>query len=162
MTWGWATWSNRWCRYDPKITDWPLLRDSGLFRHLFEDPYEAIYWAEIFDRTCSQPESVTWWDYQWFFSALIHGSVTATPLSNLVSNIGFGEGATHTLNPETPIHRALPLGILTHPEFVVRNRDADAYIYANHFGGIRRRRLRTLQHRISRRFHRLLAWMGLS
>ena len=161
LTWGWASWSDRWRHYDSKLKQWPSLRDSGLLQQIFEDPYEAMYWAEIFDRTYRQREVVTWWDYQWFFSALIRGALTATPVSNLVSNVGFGEGATHTLNPATTIHPALPLGSLSHPDFVVRHREADIYTYAHHFGGIRRRRLRTFQQRINRRFNRALAWMGL-
>jgi hypothetical protein len=127
----------------------------------FEDPYEAAYWAEIFERTYRQEEPITWWDYQWFFAALSRGALTAIPRRNLVSNIGFGPDATHTLNPDTPIHPALPLGPIVHPEFVVRHRDADAYTYAHHYGGIRRRRLRTLQSRIARRWMMALAWLGL-
>ena len=161
LTWGWASWSDRWSMYDPQIRHWPSLRDSGLLQQIFEDPYEVTYWSEIFERTFSQPQLVSWWDYQWFFAGLIRGALTATPRSNLVSNIGFGEGATHTLNPDTPIHPAFPLSPLTHSDFVVRHRDADSFIYAHHFGGIRRRRLRTLQQRIIRRFNRALAWIGL-
>lgn len=161
LTWGWATWRDRWQQFDPLLLQWPALRDSGLFQQLFEDIYEASYWAEIFERTYRSEAPITWWDYQWFFAALIRGGLTATPVRNLVSNIGFGEGATHTLNPDTPIHPALPLGPITHPDFVLRHRDADTYTYAHHYGGIRRRRLRTLQQRIRRRLSMVLAWMGL-
>ena len=161
MTWGWATWRDRWEHYDPALTQWPSFRDSGLMRQVFEDPYEAAYWAEIFERTYRQEEPITWWDYQWIFAALSRGALTAVPRRNLVSNIGFGPDATHTLNPDTPIHPALPLGPIVHPEFVVRHREADTYTYAYHYGGIRRRRLRTLQSRIARRFSMAMAWLGL-
>ena len=161
LTWGWATWRDRWQQFDLLLLRWPALRDSGLFQQLFEDRYEADYWAEIFERTYRREEPITWWDYQWFFAALSRGALTAMPVRNLVSNIGFGEGATHTLNPDTPIHPALPLGPITHPDFVVRHRDADTYTYAHHYGGIRRRRLRTLQARIVRRWSMLLGWLGL-
>lgn len=161
LTWGWATWKDRWQHYNSHLVCWPSLRNSGLFQQLFEDRYEAAYWAEIFERTYRREEPITWWDYQWFYAALSRGALTATPVRNLVSNIGFGEGATHTLNPDTPIQPALPLGPITHPEFVLRHRDADTYTYAHLYGGIRRRRLRTLQARVGRRWSRLLGWLGL-
>ena len=161
LTWGWATWRNRWRQYDAKLQQWPAFRDSGLMQQVFEDPYEAAYWAEIFERTYRREEPITWWDYQWFFAALSRGALTAVPRRNLVSNIGFGPDATHTLNPDTPIHPALPLGQIHHPQFVVRHRDADTYTYAHHYGGIRRRRLRTLQSRIARRLSMAMAWLGL-
>ena len=161
MTWGWATWRDRWQQYDPELLQWPAFRDSGLMQQVFEDPYEAAYWAEIFERTYRREEPITWWDYQWFFAALSRGALTAVPRRNLVSNIGFGPDATHTLNPDTPIHPALPLGQIHHPQFVVRHRDADTYTYAHHYGGIRRRRLRTLQSRIARRLSMAMAWLGL-
>ncbi|QPN64330.1 glycosyltransferase family 2 protein [Synechococcus sp. CBW1004] len=161
LTWGWATWRDRWKQFDPYLQQWPSFRDSGSLLHIFDDPYEAAYWSEIFERTYRRDEPITWWDYQWFFAALTRGALTATPFRNLVSNIGFGEGATHTLNPETPSHPALPLGSISHPDFVIRHRDADNYTYAHHFGGIRRRKLRTLQQRIGRRLSRASAWMGL-
>ena len=161
MTWGWATWRDRWQQYDPELLQWPAFRDSGLMQQVFEDPYEAAYWAEIFERTYRHEEPITWWDYQWFFAALSRGALTAVPRCNLVSNIGFGPDATHTLNPDTPIRPALPLGQIHHPQFVVRHRDADTYTYAHHYGGIRRRRLRTLQSRIARRLSMAMAWLGL-
>lgn len=161
LTWGWATWKDRWQEFDPLLLRWPLLRDSGLLPQIFDNPYEAAYWAEVFERTYRRDESITWWDYQWLFAALSRGALTATPVSNLVSNIGFGEDATHTLNPNTPIQPVLPLGPITHPDFVVRHRDADHYTYANHYGGIRRRRLRTVQARIARRWTMLQRWLGL-
>lgn len=161
LTWGWATWRDRWQHFDPLLLQWPALRDSGLFQQLFEDRYEADYWAEIFERLYRRDEPITWWDYQWLFAGLSRGALTATPVRNLVSNIGFGEGATHTLNPHTPIHPALPLGPITHPDFVVRHRDLDTYSYVHHYGSLRRHRLRTLQASIARLWSRLLGWLGL-
>lgn len=161
LTWGWATWKDRWINYDLSLSNWPFLRDSGLLSQLFEDRYELDYWSEIFERSYSCKEVITWWDYQWFFAALIRDALTVTPVQNLVSNVGFGPDASHTLNPDTAIHPALPLGPITHPSFVVRHRDADSYTYAHHYGGIRRRRLRTIKARLVRRWTRLLCWLGL-
>ena len=39
---------------------------------------------------------VSAWDWQWFFSMAAQNQLTVFPAKSLVSNIGFGEGATHT------------------------------------------------------------------
>jgi hypothetical protein len=38
----------------------------------------------------------TYWDAKWVYSIWISGGISITPNFNLVSNIGFGDDATHT------------------------------------------------------------------
>jgi hypothetical protein len=71
---------------------------------------------------------VSWWDYQWNFALQLHGGVAVVPAVNLVRNIGFGPGATHTVSSrdargDNPV---LPMPFpLRHPPAVVRDRKAD-------------------------------------
>jgi len=65
--------------------------------------------------------SVNTWDWPWFFSIATQGQYNIFPCSNLVSNIGFGEDATHTFGLPKKAYTikseiALPL---THPTYVV-------------------------------------------
>jgi len=77
------------------------------------------------------------WDYQWTACAWYHGGLTVTPNVNLVTNIGFGPEATHTVSSGDedglPI---FPLGPLTHPKRIEQNLVADRYVFNHHFGGL--------------------------
>jgi hypothetical protein len=102
------------------------------------------------------------WDYQWTFTCVSNTALTALPNRNLVRNVGFGVGATNTMNvdhhPSQPTQAVLPL---RHPRFVVRDRGADAYAFDNHFDGRSLRARPTLLQRLRRRARRLLgAAMG--
>lgn len=133
--WGWATWRRSWSYYDGDISFWPEWR--------FEDTWKTIltrrerrYWESIFD-SVSKGEIDTW-DYQWTAVNLYHGGLTATPNVNLVTNIGFGQDATHTKEANNVSHMpAHALGRLTYPLNVELDRTADRRAFEqSYLGGI--------------------------
>lgn len=92
VTWGWATWQDRWAHYDRDLSTfnagrlqrdvWPSsLHFAGIERHL---------WSI---KTYGQPQA---WDYQLAWTMFVHDALWALPASNLIRNIGFGPDATHT------------------------------------------------------------------
>ncbi len=93
--WGWATWKSKWERYDRHLSGWPQLRESGMLEEIFDDPRAVKFWTDIFDAMYEDRGPDTW-DYQWLYTGLKGNSLVALPSVNLVTNIGFGEGATHT------------------------------------------------------------------
>lgn len=129
-TWGWATWRRCWNAYDIDMKAWPNVKESGLLRHAFEGEDELNYWTRIWDRLYTDHYPVAW-DYQWNFLCFTNGGLSAIPKHNLVSNIGFGEGATHCLDTEDPRAEleSSELTDLIHPEFVLRNWQLDRAIY---------------------------------
>ena len=129
-TWGWATWRRCWNAYDIEMKAWPQIKDSGLLENAFEGADELSYWTHIWDRLVSDHLPVTW-DYQWNFTCFANGGLSAIPKNNLVTNIGFGEGATHCLDSEDPRAelKSSELTDLVHPEFVLRNWQLDRAIY---------------------------------
>lgn len=133
LTWGWATWKRCWQQYDVEMTEWPKLRDSDLFNSLFDDDIEQAYWKGIWDYTHST-RNATAWDYQWTFTCIANGGLTAIPNVNLVSNIGFGPDATHTRSAQEPLATS-GFREYKHPSFILRDRDADRYVFDYHFGG---------------------------
>jgi hypothetical protein len=145
--WGWASWRRCWEHYDPDLSLWPALRDSGLLETVFEDPLERQYWTTIWQRTYAKVVPITWWDYQWTFACLANGGLTALPNRNLVSNVGFGEDGTHTTGVADPTVADHGLGPLTHPPFVLRDGAADRYGFDHHFGGARMRQSPSLAQR---------------
>ena len=59
------------------------------------------------------------------------------PRANLVSNIGFGEGAHHTSGAENPLAKLPTPGMrfpLRHPESFGRDEEADAHTAGLFFG----------------------------
>jgi hypothetical protein len=70
------------------------------------------------------------------FSAWSHGGLTALPSVNLVSNIGFGEQATHTQRHDASkanLRLEEMVFPLKHPPYLIRDARADAYTQRQHF-----------------------------
>jgi hypothetical protein len=93
--WGWATWKSEWERYDRHLSDWPELKKRGMLEEIFEDPRAVRFWTDIFD-AMHEDRGPDTWDYQLLYTGLKSNSLTVIPSVNLVANIGFGDGATHT------------------------------------------------------------------
>ncbi|HEX8060097.1 MAG TPA: hypothetical protein VF473_04140, partial [Cyclobacteriaceae bacterium] len=70
----------------------------------------------------------TIWDYQWQFACMINSGLIIVPNTNLVENLGFGEGASNTIDPNAFTH-VLSTGEmdfpLRHPQFVMVHRGRD-------------------------------------
>jgi hypothetical protein len=132
--WGWASWRRCWQHYDADLSQWPVLRDAGLLETIFEDSLERNYWRGVWQRLLDTGQPDTW-DYQWTFICLSNSGLTALPNRNLVSNVGFGMDATHTTWVGDPTVADLGLGELTHPQFILRDTQADRYSFNHHFGG---------------------------
>jgi hypothetical protein len=93
--WGWATWRSEWQRFDRYMEKWPELKRAGALSEVFEGATAASYWTRIFD-DMYENKGRNAWDYQWLYTRLVNNALTIVPRVNLVANIGFGEGATHT------------------------------------------------------------------
>lgn len=123
--WGWASWRRAWKFYDRSVLNWPQFRDDGWLDELVPDAAERRYWVSAFDGVYTG--RIDTWDYQWALSAWIQGMLSIMPARNLISNIGFGEGATHTtrgsIYADMPRH---PLSFpLVHPAIIMRHPEAD-------------------------------------
>ena len=114
-----------------------------LFRsRLFGDPATTRYWTGVFNST--HAGEVDTWDYQLLFGNFLHGTLAAIPEQNLVTNVGFGAGATHTHSANDPFAnmQALPLPFpLRHPAKVDANREADRFLQRTCFTPSFRERL---------------------
>lgn len=151
--WGWATWSRAWKQYRVDMPYWPEWKKSSDWRQKTSDPVERKIFEDLFDRV-SRGEIDTW-DYQWTACVWYHGGLTATPNVNLVTNIGFGPDATHTVT-EGDLE-GLPvsaLGALVHPAVVRRDRAADKFVFNRNFGG--RDHPDRVRNRVKKRYAQLL------
>jgi hypothetical protein len=107
------------------MSRWPLIRDGGWLKDLLADKRLVSYWGYIY--TLVHEGKISTWDYQWNFCNLINGRLSVIPHKNLVTNIGFGDLATHTkINDKTSnIPSSTMVFPLVHPEFIIRDNIAD-------------------------------------
>lgn len=127
--WGWASWRRAWNYYDVTMRHWPLFIQNNSIRNITSSKREQEYWLKTFQSVYSG--KIDTWDYQWTFALWSQGMKSVLPNSNLISNIGFGSDATHTINVDQ--NSNIPLNEiifpLNHPVFNVIDIEADrAYI----------------------------------
>ncbi|QDA58884.1 glycosyltransferase family 2 protein [Hymenobacter jejuensis] len=124
--WGWATWRRAWQHYDVTTRLLPELEGKHYFWRRFFNSLEARMLLKPLWATHAR--TLDTWDYQWSFAVLVQSGLCITPAVNLISNIGFGGGATHTHNAAHPLAE-LPVRALAqpyrHPSFVLRDTISD-------------------------------------
>lgn len=95
IIWGWASWSRVWKKYDKDVKDWPENKDS-LIKNISNNNRTKLFWKDIFEKMYLK--QIDTWDYQFAYLVLKNSAKCIVPKKNLISNIGFGEGATHTID----------------------------------------------------------------
>jgi hypothetical protein len=133
--WGWATWRRAWKHYQEDINFWPEWKTSDAWKKYKSDKIERVYWQKIFDSYYSG--QIDTWDYPWTCCNWKLGKLSIAPNVNLVSNIGFGNDATHTksTNHISSNLKTFDLKKIIHPKKIYRNVQADLFDFDNHFGG---------------------------
>jgi hypothetical protein len=93
--WGWATWRRAWQHYDFVIKDWRQEHNLAVIKVLANNPVLERHWQQCFDDVAAV--KVDTWDYQWMYCLWMQKGLAIAPNVNMVTNIGFGAAATHTL-----------------------------------------------------------------
>jgi len=130
--WGWATWRRAWQMYAVDFPGLAEFLDSNGFASYCPNPGEREYWTNLFRDTAARQHT---WDSQWVFTLWQHNAVAVLPEMNLISNIGFGPEATHTLGSNAP-EANIPvadIGEICHPSAIVRCIEADDFTFQNVF-----------------------------
>jgi hypothetical protein len=115
--WGWATWARVWREYDGSLSDWPDQRASSLLKDSLYTSRALYHLRNALDLTYRN--LIDTWDYQLTYQLLKNGQLCVIPKRNLVSNIGFGPGATHTFDASSPMANVKRSSLdfpLSHPE----------------------------------------------
>ena len=134
-SWGWASWRRAWQHFDFNLTQLPELRRSGVLAKHYTSFLERMYWMRNFEKVRNETTAPHIWDYQWHFAVAAHNGLTIIPTVNLITNLGFGEEATHTLDSQAHLtHPAA--GELTfplrHPARLVPNSRRDRQRFREH------------------------------
>jgi hypothetical protein len=116
--WGWATWKRAWNKYGYDINGLDNFIEENNIKLIFRRNCDREYWLNIFKRM-EKHESDTW-DYQWTYTILQNNGICINPSYNLISNIGFGEEATHTTDTNSINNNQIryDMPIITHPESI--------------------------------------------
>lgn len=131
--WGWASWRRAWRHFDVEISSWPEVKAADELQPVFGSDEEYQYWCDVLDRQYAG--EIDTWDFPWQYACWRQRGVTILPERNLISNIGFGEAATHTTDAMSTLAN-LPtetIGTLIHPTQVVANDAADQHSWENIF-----------------------------
>ncbi|HEV2764310.1 MAG TPA: hypothetical protein VGV38_15125 [Pyrinomonadaceae bacterium] len=134
--WGWASWRRAWRHYDVGMGLWPELRGGSWLADALGDAAAAEHLRASFDRVYAG--EIDTWDFQWMFACLAQSGLAVLPSVNLVTNIGWGENATHTKQEGGEI-ADLPAFEMTfplrHPAAVTRHYEADRHTFAKLWTG---------------------------
>ncbi len=95
---GWATWRRAWKYFDQTLSVWPHISENHRLASLLKDPAVLAHWEYKFNHYYTG--ALTNWDGKWVFACLTNNGLCIVPRVNLVTNIGYGEGATHTADSD--------------------------------------------------------------
>ncbi len=126
--WGWASWRTAWKDYDVELENYKELDHYKLFFDIFNNTFIANDWKEIIEKLYNN--EINTWDYQWTITNMFNNGLSIIPNVNLISNIGFGNNATHTFNNNG--FDTLPYGklddVLVHPTIFLPSKEADLFV----------------------------------
>jgi len=137
QTHGWATWRRAWKKYDFFMKDWPSIKKGGLIAKLLSNHSYARFWEKTYDYVYNEANGnpkCSFWDYQWTYASWKNNGLNIIPSINLVTNIGYGNNATHQHDRNHILAnlKTLPIKFpLRHPKFVIQNTKADLILKEN-------------------------------
>jgi len=123
--WGWATWRDRWVEQDITMSWRESSQASDILKNISSDKDCLDIWKKRIKFI--DDSVVSAWDWQWYFSLAANNQMGIFPRVNLVSNIGFGEDATHTKgNASDEILNNYEMTFpLIHPRYITPNSNLD-------------------------------------
>jgi hypothetical protein len=128
--WGWASWRRAWKKYDFNVRDFYLFVRERKINNYFENSNLANHILEMFKSV--HYHEIDTWDHQWTFTIQNNGGLSIIPNTNLISNLGFREDATHTKSTNSIYANLIIDEIklpLSHPNEIKINKEADFYFY---------------------------------
>lgn len=132
--WGWASWRRSWSLYDKELTGYNETEVRAQLEKIFRHKMIVDRWEELFRET--KAGRIDTWDYQVTFTHFFNNCINIVPNYNLVSNIGFGAGASKTLNADS-VFANLPLeeiNEIIHPKYILPETEADISVLFEEFG----------------------------
>jgi len=132
--WGWASWSRVWKDYDKTLKAYDSAEVPQQLAKIFKDPFLLEIMIKIFNDV--KAGKINTWDFQLAFINYFNNGLSVNPNVNLISNIGYGKDATHSVNEKDPLSN-LPTEdiaeIITYPKYMIPETTADYEVLARSF-----------------------------
>lgn len=126
--WGWATWKRAWQKYDFDLKSFPSFKQSNEIDVICPNHREKKYFMKYFEQLYSKEniDSAT----KWLYSIWFNKGICITPNINLITNIGYGLSAGHTIFKEKIMgQETLDIMPLTHPTSQTVDTVADNFTF---------------------------------
>jgi hypothetical protein len=129
--WGWASWRRAWKYYDVNMSSYNPAEAKVMVRKRLRSTMEQTYWLNQFEKAAQG--KIDTWDYQWTYAVWKQNGLAVMPNINMVSNIGFGSGATNTavVNNKLAEIPSGEINEIAHPTAITRDEEADHYGFMN-------------------------------
>ncbi|HMK19998.1 MAG TPA: hypothetical protein VK492_17475 [Chitinophagaceae bacterium] len=134
-SWGYASWKRAWEGYDFSLRSIDFNLFERLLNQQFSHEDEKQYWKNLYDNFHKGRYDT--WDFQFIFNMWHKKGVGVIPNTNLISNIGFGNNATHTVNADSPsANKAVgSISRIDHPTSRNIHHEADRYLFKTFIKG---------------------------
>jgi hypothetical protein len=129
--WGWASWRRAWNDYDKDLKKYNENEIEHQLYTIFNNSFVVDIWKNIFKRV--KAGEIDTWDYQLAITNYFNGGLAINSNINLISNIGFREDATHTVDLSSD-YANIPLEEITeitYPQYILPDKRADYSVF-NH------------------------------
>ena len=154
--WGWASWRRVWDDFDLSLNQYDISEVQKQFKNIYDDELVVESWAGIFRGL--QAGEINSWAYPLDFANFFNNGLVIIPNENLISNIGFSEKATNTLNKNS-VYANIPLveiDDIIHPSIILPQKQADLSIMIRDFNIYEIRRKRNRLHKRIQRWFKLM------
>lgn len=128
-----------WQNFDFDMKLWPEIKESRFLDDILIDSKSVKFWQQIFQDTYDGRIN-TVWDYQWTFNCWLQNQLSIVPNNNLISNIGFGNNATHTKHTKgsfVKTYANMPTEQISfplkHPPYIIRDLKSDRFMQKTFF-----------------------------
>jgi hypothetical protein len=145
-SWGWATWRRAWTQYHEAVANFREYDADQRINELSLSLKAKKFWLKVLRNTAI-------WDSRWLYTTWYARGLSIIPNQNLVSNIGFGADATHTIDTTMQADvPTVPLSTIRHPSESVVSKAADEYTFWTMFYVPLSKRIQTKLNAIIKRF----------
>lgn len=135
--WGWAAWRKTWEGYRFDLTNVSHCKLEKALRRNFDTFQERMMWRYMYlhmrYELLKNGNRISFWDYQLTMALWQNNALNIIPNRAMIQNIGFGQGATHTIAEDSQTTNRPPESILplVHPTQIVRNKEYDLLYVQN-------------------------------
>jgi hypothetical protein len=106
----WATWRNRWEKYDINMSKYPVWKNENRINSITNNKLSRLYFIKLFDFAYNNDNDKIIWDLQWTFTHFINNWLTIVPIKNQVLHIGYNNKEAVNCNYDAPsyVKKSLP------------------------------------------------------